>query len=252
MSNRGKLSPAKLLLLVRNGIANDWASLCREFHLDPAHDRTDNYILRRSLTALRRAELIHYEYTQDNTHGQELIKGKIAISPNWERIQTALEISLAHLAELEPTQSMAVKPYFGPPTAPATKSDLFVLMPFTDELKPVYQDHIVRVAKSLKLAAARADDFFTTQSIMSDVWNAICDGRLIIADCTGRNPNVFYEIGLAHTVGKNVILITQDKDDIPFDIRHLRFIEYEFTPRGMKDFEKRLTETIKLELAIWD
>jgi hypothetical protein len=147
---------------------------------------------------------------------------------------------------------MIVNPYFGLPATPSTSSDVFVLMPFSNELKPVYEDHIKKVVQKLNLKVARADDFFTADSIMSDIWNAICDTRLVIADCTGRNPNVFYEIGLAHTIGKRVVLITKDKDDIPFDIRHLRYIEYEYTPRGIKELEDRLTKTIKLELQMWD
>jgi len=70
----------------------------------------------------------------------------------------------------------------------------------------------------------------------------------VIADCTGRNPNVFYEIGLAHASGKPVILITQNSDDVPFDIRHLRYIQYDYTPRGMRVFEKRLVDTLKTEV----
>ena len=88
--------------------------------------------------------------------------------------------------------------------------DLFVLMPFSSDLKEVYEDHIKNAAVSLNLKIARADDFFSASAVMQDVWNAICKSRLIIADRTGRNPNVFYEIGLAHTVGKSVILITQN------------------------------------------
>jgi hypothetical protein len=50
--------------------------------------------------------------------------------------------------------------------------------------------------------------------------------RVVICDCTGRNPNVFYEIGIAHTLGREVILITQNPEDIPFDLRHLRYVRY--------------------------
>ncbi|WP_217989549.1 hypothetical protein [Sphingomonas lenta] len=50
--------------------------------------------------------------------------------------------------------------------------------------------------------------------------------RVVICDCTGRNPNVFYEAGIAHTLGREVILITQNGQDIPFDLRHLRYIPY--------------------------
>ena len=61
--------------------------------------------------------------------------------------------------------------------------------------------------------------------------------RAVIADCTTRNPNVFYEIGMAQTVGKPVLLITQDESDVPFDLRHLRYIKYAYTPPGMAAFE---------------
>ena len=83
---------------------------------------------------------------------------------------------------------------------------------------------------------------------MGDVWTAICRSRIIIADCTGRNPNVFYEIGIAHTVGKPVILIAQNSKDVPFDLRHIRYIPYEYTPVGIKRFESVLANTIQTEL----
>ena len=79
---------------------------------------------------------------------------------------------------------------------------------------------------------------------MGDIWSAIFLAYCIIADCTGRNPNVFYEMGIAHTIGKRIILITQDEEDVPFDIRAIRFIKYEFTPRGMKQLERKLTATL--------
>jgi hypothetical protein len=140
---------------------------------------------------------------------------------------------------------MVVKPYFGLSTAPSMKSDIFVLMPFIDSLNHVYRDHISKVAENLALQIARADDFFTANTIMADIWNAICDAQLVIADCTGRNPNAFYEIGLAHTIEKQVVLITQKKTDVPFDVKHHKIYCDEYTPRGMEKFERRLSITIK-------
>lgn len=122
--------------------------------------------------------------------------------------------------------------------------DAFVLMPFKAELKPVYEDHIRKVITSMGFEVARADDFFTNGSIMTEIWTAINKARIIIADCTDRNPNVFYEIGIAHTLGKETILITQSLEDIPFDLRHLRVISYTYNPRGMADFEKTLEKVV--------
>ena len=121
-------------------------------------------------------------------------------------------------------------------------------MPFAAEFRPVYDDHLKAVATRLGVSIERADDFFAAGSVVLDVWNAIAHARLLIADCTGRNPNVFYELGVAHTLGKPVVLIAQNVDDMPFDVRHMRTIAYEFTPRGMQSFETVLEKTLATEL----
>jgi hypothetical protein len=222
------LTGANVLLLVRDHIANDGASLRREFGLD---DSAGYYVVPH-LEHLKQAGLI-----DDDGNGH------YEVSPQWPRIQNALGLSLTQCARLEPS-SVIVSPLFGVPDKLAAPIDVFVLMPFTRELKSVWEEHIKDVVSNMGLTARRADDFFTAHSVMADVWNAICASRAIIADCTGRNPNVFYEIGVAHTIGKPVILITQDPDDVPFDLRHLRHIEYEYTPPGMRQFEISLRQTL--------
>jgi nucleoside 2-deoxyribosyltransferase len=179
----------------------------------------------------------------------ELTKdGKITPTERIGDVQEALGFSLTKLSPYR-ANSVVCTPVFGRPSQPPTPADVFVLMPFTDELKPIYEDHIKAVTQRLGLTAVRADDFFAANSIMSDVWNAINQARILIADCTGRNPNVFYELGIAHTLGKPVILIAQSADDIPFDIRHIRTIVYNFTPRGMREFESAVAATLETELA---
>src|SRR5437879_5857552 len=98
------------------------------------------------------------------------------------------------------------------------------------------------------MTITRADDFFSSGQIMTEIWSAIVRAKILIADCTGRNPNVFYEIGLAHALGKPVVLITQAPEDVPFDLRHYRYLQYEFTPRGIKAFEDALSKTLKTVL----
>jgi hypothetical protein len=75
-------------------------------------------------------------------------------------------------------------------------------------------------------------------------WPNCC--RLYRAD-----PNVFYELGLAHAVGKPVILITQNTEDIPVDIRNIRYIQYVYTPKGMRDFEGVLSKTIETTMHLY-
>ncbi len=135
-------------------------------------------------------------------------------------------------------------PMFGKPDLATVAADIFVLMPFSEDMKPIYEDHLKKVAAMLEKDISRADDFFATGSIVEDIWAAIYHSTVIVADCTGRNPNVFYEIGIAHTLGRNTVLLAQSIDDIPFDLRHLRVILYEYTPRGMRDFESRLRSTL--------
>ncbi|HEX7312801.1 MAG TPA: hypothetical protein VF297_02715 [Pyrinomonadaceae bacterium] len=168
---------------------------------------------------------------------------KIRASDQWGKIQSVLVDRYSHYGWNRVGYSMTVVPSFGPPNALPVYPEVFVLMPFTDELKPVYTNHIVSVANELELSVARADDFFTHTSIISDIWTAICKADVIIADCTGRNPNVFYEIGIAHAIGKALILITQNSEDVPSDMRHIRYIKYD-AETGMDTFKATLKNTV--------
>lgn len=140
------------------------------------------------------------------------------------------------------------------PTYPDVKrktqkpAEIFVLTPFEEEFRHLYLDHIKKVAKRLQKEAARADDFFRTGPIIRDIYYGIAESRIVIADCTDKRANVFYEIGLAHALQKPVVLIARSIEDVPFDLRHNRVILYSFTPRGMRLFEQALTETLKTEL----
>ena len=165
-----------------------------------------------------------------------------------DRITKALKISLTDLSEWDES-SVIAHPAFSSPVPNPEPAAVFMVMPFTTALEPVYQDHIRRVCDELTLSLARADDFYSSQSIVAGIWSAIYFSTLVVADCTGRNPNVFYEIGIAHTIGRPTILITQSIDDVPFDLRHLRCLPYTFTPRGMKDFELALARALRAELA---
>lgn len=121
----------------------------------------------------------------------------------------------------------------------------FVLMPFTIEMTPIYDDHIKSVVKTIGLTSLRADEIVGVNSIIQDIWEKINRARFLIADLTGKNANVFYEVGIAHALGKDVILLTQNINDVPFDLKHWRCIVYAYNPRSMKEMENRLIATIK-------
>jgi len=119
----------------------------------------------------------------------------LLVTPKLSIVQSALELSLSKLSDRLFKFGMKVHPSFGEPIKTLGK-DVFVLMPFLEEMKPIYEDHIKKIADSLKLTCGRADDLFSPSEIMKDVWSSIVQSRFIIADCTGKNPNVFYEMGL--------------------------------------------------------
>ena len=100
-----------------------------------------------------------------------------------------------------------------------------VMMPFDAGFDAIY-DAIRQAADGAGLRCRRADDIWENAAIIQDVVALIDRSRVVVCDCSGRNPNVFYEAGIAHTLGREVILVTQSEHDIPFDLRHLRYIRY--------------------------
>jgi hypothetical protein len=121
----------------------------------------------------------------------------------------------------------------------------FYLCPFSEPFDAVYREHVLPLVEAQGFTIERADEIFGTQPIIEDIWEGIVSSSVIIADVSGRNPNVMYEIGMAHTVGKPVIIMTQSIDDVPFDLKHHRCIVYSYTPKGCKDLEEKLAGTLK-------
>ena len=102
----------------------------------------------------------------------------------------------------------------------------FVMMPFGEWFDRYYQEIYVPAIKDAGLEPVRADELFTTGSVVEQIWEQIEKSKLLLADLSGKNPNVFYELGLAHAAKKPVIFTSSAVDDVPFDLRHLRVIIY--------------------------
>jgi len=81
------------------------------------------------------------------------------------------------------------------------------------------------------------------------VRHPIQQSRLCIADLTGRNPNVLYELGIAQTLGKPCILLTQDINDVPFDIRQYRVIQYDLQLTHLDRAKTDLVRAIMMALG---
>lgn len=123
----------------------------------------------------------------------------------------------------------------------------FVLMPFRPDLDEIYRKILKPTLEgdALGMRCVRADEIFTDKPIISDIWEHIQRAELIVAELTGRNPNVFYELGLSHAVRKRVVLITQTLDDVPFDLKHRRVIIYKHTLEGAEDLAADLTTAVQ-------
>ncbi len=104
----------------------------------------------------------------------------------------------------------------------------FVVMPFALPLGNHYSMIYEPAIKKVGLKPVRADDdIFATGKIMDQVWAGINAAKVLVAELTTRNPNVFYELGLAHALRKPVVLVSSNEEDVPFDVRHIRVIYYD-------------------------
>jgi formylglycine-generating enzyme required for sulfatase activity len=121
----------------------------------------------------------------------------------------------------------------------------FVIMPFgVPLLDEIYDEHVKRIIEDAGLECLRGDDIYSINSVMEDIWTLLCRCSVVVGEFTGRNPNVLYEAGIAHTLGKPLVLITQELGDIPFDFKHIRVIEYKNSPTGYADLRNRLKRTV--------
>jgi hypothetical protein len=108
-----------------------------------------------------------------------------------------------------------------------------VMMPFSPSFDRVYQA-ITGSVTTNGGKCLRASDIWEHSTIIQDIFSLIFRSTIVICDFTGKNPNVFYEAGIAHTLGKQVIPITQNESDIPFDIAHHRYLKYLANSEGLK------------------
>jgi hypothetical protein len=103
----------------------------------------------------------------------------------------------------------------------------FVLMPFSKKFDDIYRFGIKKPAQELGIRAERVDEQIFSEGILDRIYRQIEAADVIVADMTGQNANVFYEVGYVHAKGKICLLVTQNADDIPFDLKHRRHIVYD-------------------------
>lgn len=154
----------------------------------------------------------------------------------------------AQTADQDTDGLITVRPIFGEPIRRRQfDADIFMIMPFRDRFNTVYTDIIRPTVESLNLTIKRGDEFSSTAGvIMQEVWAAIYNAELVIVETTEVNANVYYELGIAHALGKPAILLTQNPnvEAWPFDIRHLRFLVYEDSIGGGQQLQEGLRQSM--------
>jgi hypothetical protein len=239
-----------------------WPSLCRSMGFEPHRGDGWDMELFYCLVGLSNENLIAVDGVRsDRVEGflHSELNGwangdhpKIRASETWRRIQVALEMPYGDRGTRPGWRRdgvLTVVPSFGEPSE-SGDVDVFTASPFNKRFDQVYSKSVKTAVEGLGLRVKRADDIWSAGEVMHDVWSSICGSRVVVADCTERNSNVFYEIGIAHTVGRPVVLLTQNASDIPFDLRSYRNIEYVADQAGLQRLHRELTLTIAETLGL--
>jgi len=146
---------------------------------------------------------------------------------NWTRLAQRVE-------ELELGAREAIQPSFDDRKASGESDLCFVLMPFANDFDVVYANAIKPAVQKSRLRCERADESARPGIVVEHIQESIGEARVIIADITGRNPNVMIEVGHAQAHRKPIIFITQNPlRDLPFDVRHYRAQQYDTTSDGL-------------------
>lgn len=128
---------------------------------------------------------------------------------------------------------------FSIPEDPVDPQLVSVMMPFNPVFRYVYSA-ISGAASAAGFTCKRVDDIWNHSTVIQDVFSLIFQSFIVVCDFSGKNPNVFYEAGIAHTLGKHVVPITQSEQDIPFDLQHHRYAKYLNNGEGLETLKQEL------------
>jgi len=126
----------------------------------------------------------------------------------------------------------------------------FVIMPFSEERKEVYKHGIAPACQRAGFAAVRVDELKGHFNINRKIIEHIFSSDAVIAEISDHNPNVFYEMGVAHAIGNKTIMIAQNAKALPFDISNYRCLIYKQSVDGLKQLQDEIVESLR-ELEKW-
>lgn len=126
----------------------------------------------------------------------------------------------------------------------------YVIMPFDERYYSTYAEAIrpavtrVSELRGERWRCVRADDVRVPGSITKEIITSLHTADVVIADLTANNPNVLYELGVAHSGGRTTIMITQDFEALPFDVNTYRVHPYDPSKQGLQNLREYLSDTI--------
>jgi hypothetical protein len=124
----------------------------------------------------------------------------------------------------------------------------FVVMQFSSPYNEVYSEVLRSVCEKEGIDVLRIDEKSGPGLIIKDIMDAILDSKLVIADISPLNANVFYELGVAHALNKPTILIAEKETKLPFDVSPFRTLFYENSIGGKRKLEEGLSRHIHASL----
>lgn len=190
-----------------------------------------------------------YRHLTKVLSSEEVFGSELFDTEDWERSRTHWAVKKGNLVSklfelLNGRGDPELPKLFDIEPWPQRLNHVAVMMPFATEFDPVY-DVIKAVCEEVGCPALRVDDIYGPTKIINDVFSAIVQSRLVICDLTGKNPNVLYETGLAHARGRDVILLTQNKEDVPFDLQQIRYIRYLRNNEGLESLRVELEKSLR-------
>ncbi len=159
---------------------------------------------------------------------------------HWTIKEGDLLQTLCQAGLLENTQPSV----FTTPREPIQSNLVSVMMPFDSSFTPVYEA-IKTACRNLNLECRRADDIWEHSTIIQDIYSLIYRSKIVVCDFTRKNPNVFYEAGIAHSLGREVIPIVQNSNDVPFDVGQHRYIQYLNNGEGLQRLVTEITPRLQ-------
>lgn len=193
------------------------------------------------LVELKDAGFLRAEFCEDSVMAYITYRGRLEL----DRLVNKILKEKHAKGNREMCKYLRCKPeVFKIPECNQSSSLVALMMPFDKSFDAV-SNAIKEAATSLSLECKRGDDIWEEPSIMQDVFNLIYTSVFVVCDFSGRNPNVFYEAGIAHTLGRDVIPIVQNIKDIPFDLQSHRAIQYLPNNEGLDALKTAIVKRMK-------